>query len=118
MDEAARKALGHLIRTELASDLDRIAGELEELRLRVNVLEAQNGIPTGLPRGARARQREVVRLRAEGYSLRRIAATLAIARGTVEGDLARARAVTPSPDGIAADGRTLGRRANGRRARA
>jgi IS30 family transposase len=53
------------------------------------VLEAMNGVPTGLPRGARARQRQVVRLRAEGYSLRRIASTLAIARGTVEADLAR-----------------------------
>ena len=47
-------------------------------------------MPTALPRGARQRQREVVRLREQGLSLRRISLTLGIARGTVELDLARA----------------------------
>ena len=100
------------VRTELAGELE----QLEELRLRLNVLEAQAGIPTGLPRGARLRQREVVRLRGEGYSLRRIGLTLGIARGTVESDLARAAVVAAaSPESIGADGKTLGRRANGNR---
>ena len=73
------------------------------------MLEALNGVPTGLPRGARQREREVVRLRREGLSLRRIGHTLGIARGTVENDLARA-AVIPSPEAIAADGKPIGRR--------
>lgn len=67
-------------------------------------------MPTALPRGARQRQREVVRLREQGLSLRRISLTLGIARGTVELDLARA-GVTTSPDGVACDGKALGRRA-------
>ena len=66
------------------------AGRAGRMRVRLAALEALNGVPTGMPVGARLRQREAVRLRQEGYSLRRIAAALGCARGTVEGDLARA----------------------------
>jgi DNA-binding NarL/FixJ family response regulator len=118
VDTAARAALAALVRGEVRTELAAELEVLEELRLRVNVLEAMAGVPTGLPRGARARQREVVRLRAQGLSLRRIATTLAISRATVESDLARA-AVVASPEGIAADGKRLGaRRRNGRGRRA
>ena len=94
--------------------------ELDELRVRLAALEALNGIPTGMPVGARLRQREAVRLRQEGYSLRRIAAALGCARGTVEGDLARAAIAAPADSETpAADGKMLGKRAaNGSRARA
>ena len=53
VDLAAREALSGFLRselrTELAGDLDRIFTELEELRLRFNIVERLIGIPPGSP---------------------------------------------------------------------
>lgn len=105
MDVAARDALAgflrHEIRTELASDLEATARELEELRLRVHVLERPNGVPTGQGKGVKLRQREVARLCQEGYSRQWIATALGISQATVGKDLAveRAAAANGKPFG-------------------
>ena len=91
----------HELRTELAADFERIALELEELRLRFNTVERRVGIPTGLPTGARLGRQEAARLRREGATLNEIAAACHVSIGTVKADLRRERA---SADAAAANG--------------
>ena len=101
MDLAAREALATLIRdevrTELAADFDAIAIELEELRLRMDVLETLAERPDRAPRRCSARQREAARMRDQGDSLNRIAGELRVSHSTVKADLARERAVARIP---------------------
>ena len=52
MGLAARDALAAFLRREVRAELAAELEQIDELRLRVNVLEAMNGVPTGLP-GAR-----------------------------------------------------------------
>ena len=95
--EALATLIRHEVRTELASDFEVIATELEELSLRVDVLEARAGIPNPPSTGARLRQREAVRLQRLGASVNRIAATWKVSRATVQKDLRR-EPRPPSPD--------------------
>lgn len=124
MDAAARKALGHLIRTELVADfervaaelerLDGIAAELEELRHRLQLVEQETGLQIRGPRDTHTRRLAVIALRRRGYSLRKIEVLLGVARGTIEKDL-RAAGVSLPPGAVGVDGKPIGRRAqNGR----
>ncbi len=92
VDDAAREALAALIRAEtrveLAGDFHRIAIELKELRLRVELLETLAGVPTGMPVGVRLRQRAAAPMRDQGDSFGRIASELRISMTTVKNDIA------------------------------
>ena len=59
----------------------------------MHALERLGGVPTGQPKGAKLRQREVARVHAEGYSRQRIATALGISQATVNKDLRDAPAI-------------------------
>ena len=121
MDETARVALAHLIRTELAPDFDRIAAEFERLdtlaaeadtlRHRVQVLEGRAGVQVRGPKDGHRRRAAVVELRLQGHSLRAIEVMLGVSRRTIESDLKRAGVSKPPRDTVALDGKPVGRRA-------
>jgi hypothetical protein len=103
VDPWARDALQTLIRRELTPALDELCAELSTLRRQVVTLQQLAGLPT--QPGRLERREQAAAMRVAGHSVRSIAGTLGVGRGTIQHDLALMRAAPPPAGVIGLDGR-------------
>jgi hypothetical protein len=91
-----------MARSAVAPDLDAVVAEVDQLRKQVVVMRTLVGLPPERPDRIQ-RRAQVVRLRADGLSVRSIATPLGVRRETISKDL-RALGAPPARVSVGIDG--------------